>query len=95
VRDALDCYCTGTNWCYIAVHSAGDLMLGYTLDLYGGSTRHRKAPTPDANGTCRDSDGTTQVGWNIKWVDVAAGAAAARSWPTSARGPPRRRWCRT
>src|SRR5438105_11091819 len=36
VRDALDCYCTGANWCYIAVHSAGDLMIGYALDLYGG-----------------------------------------------------------
>ena len=24
VRDALDCYCTGTNWCYIAAHSAGN-----------------------------------------------------------------------
>lgn len=28
VRDALDCFCTGSNWCYIAVHSAGDLMIG-------------------------------------------------------------------
>ena len=39
VRNALDCYCTGTNWCYIAAHSAGDLMIGYTLAMYGGTTR--------------------------------------------------------
>src|SRR5512133_3249833 len=31
VRDALDCFCTGNNWCYIAVHSAGDLQIGYAL----------------------------------------------------------------
>jgi hypothetical protein len=75
VRNALDCFCTGPNWCYIAVHSAGDLMIGYTLDLYGGSTRYKKNPSPDASGQCSNSDGSTQVGWNIKWVDVAAGAA--------------------
>ena len=23
VRDALDCYCTGNNWCYVGAHSAG------------------------------------------------------------------------
>ena len=27
IRDALDCFCTGNNWCYIATHSAGDLMM--------------------------------------------------------------------
>ncbi|HYH95395.1 MAG TPA: hypothetical protein VD972_05435, partial [Hyalangium sp.] len=37
IRDALDCFCTGSNWCYIAVHSAGDLQIGYALSLYGGS----------------------------------------------------------
>ena len=37
VRDALDCFCTGSNWCYVATHSAGDLMLGYTLANYGSS----------------------------------------------------------
>ena len=74
VRNALDCYCTGPNWCYVAVHSAGDLMIGYTLAMYGGSARYRKNPSPDGSGTCGNSDGTTQVGWNIKWVDVAAGA---------------------
>ncbi len=75
VRNALDCYCTGTNWCYVAVHSAGDLMMGYTMAMYGGSTRYKKTPSPNGSGTCNNSDGTTQVGWNIKWVDVAAGAA--------------------
>ena len=76
VRNALDCYCTGTNWCYVAAHSAGDLMMGYTLALYGGSTRTVKDATPDASGACGNaSGGATQTGWNIKWVDVAAGAA--------------------
>lgn len=74
VRDALDCYCTGNNWCYIAVHSAGNLMIGYTLDLYGGSARYKKNGSPSPSGSCGNTDGTTQTGWNIKWVDVAAGA---------------------
>src|SRR5579862_5217097 len=69
VRNALDCYCTGTHWCYIAAHSAGDLMIGYTLAMYGGSTRYRKNAIPDASGACADSDGSTQAGWNIKWID--------------------------
>jgi hypothetical protein len=75
VRNALDCYCTGTNWCYVAAHSAGDLMIGYTLALYGGSTRDKKNPSPDASGTCASAGTGTQTGWNIKWVDTAAGAA--------------------
>jgi hypothetical protein len=75
VRDALDCYCTGPNWCYIAVHSAGNLMIGYALDMYGGSARYKKSPVPNSAGQCTNSDGTTQAGWNIKWVDVAGGAA--------------------
>lgn len=74
VRNALDCHCTGPNWCYVAVHSAGDLMIGYTLSMYGGSTRYKKTPVAGSNGECSNSDGSTQVGWNIKWVDVAAGA---------------------
>jgi len=39
IRDALDCFCTGSNWCYIASHSAGDLMIGYALANYGTSSR--------------------------------------------------------
>ena len=75
VRNALDCYCTGTNWCYIAAHSAGDLMIGYTLSMYGGSTRQNKNAVPGSDGVCSNaSSGGTQTGWNIKWVDVAAGA---------------------
>lgn len=74
IRDALDCYCTGTNWCYVAAHSAGDLQIGYALALYGGSARLVKNATPNASGVCGNSTGGTQAGWNIKWVDVAAGA---------------------
>jgi hypothetical protein len=74
VRNALDCHCTGTNWCYVAAHSAGDLMIGYTLSMYGGSTRYKKTAVAGADGVCSNSDGSTQTGWNIKWVDVAAGA---------------------
>lgn len=74
IRNALDCYCTGSNWCYIAVHSAGDLHIGYALALYGGTTRTIKNASPNASGVCGDGVGT-QVGWNIKWVDVAGGAA--------------------
>jgi hypothetical protein len=74
IRDALDCYCTGNNWCYIATHSAGDLMLGYTLANYGSSVRMKKNAAPSAGGTCSNSDGTSQTGWNIKWVRAASGA---------------------
>jgi hypothetical protein len=75
VRDALDCYCTGPNWCYVAVHSAGNLQIGYSLALYGGSTRMVKNAAPNSGGTCGNLDGSSQTGWNIKWVDVAGGAA--------------------
>ncbi|MCP3163054.1 hypothetical protein [Myxococcus qinghaiensis] len=74
VRDALDCFCTGNNWCYIAVHSAGDLQIGYALSMYGGSARSKKNATPNASGVCGNTDGSTQTGWNIKWVNVASGA---------------------
>ena len=89
VRDALDCYCTGTNWCYIAVHSAGDYQIGYALSLYGRSARYKKNATPNASGVCGNTDGTTQTGWNIKWVRVASGGsggselADAGSWASS------------
>jgi len=73
VRDALDCYCTGSNWCYIAAHSAGDLQIGYALALYGGTTRSVRNASPGADGKC-GTTGSTQTGWNIKWVDVASGA---------------------
>ncbi|NVJ26511.1 MULTISPECIES: hypothetical protein [Myxococcus] len=74
VRDALDCFCTGNNWCYIAVHSAGNLQIGYALSLYGGSARSKKNASPNASGVCGNTDGSTQTGWNIKWVNVASGA---------------------
>ena len=77
VRQALDCYCTGENWCYVAAYSAGDLMIGYALAFYGGSTRYKMDARPDSTGHCTPLAGAanTQIGWNIKWVDVAAGAA--------------------
>lgn len=75
IRNALDCYCTGPNFCYVAVHSAGDNQIGYALALYGGSARYKKNATPNAAGVCGNSDGTTQTGWNIKWVAVASGAS--------------------
>jgi hypothetical protein len=71
---ALDCYCTGENWCYIAAHSAGDLQIGYALALYGGTTRDVTNATPNSAGVCTGT-GSTQTGWNIKWVAVAGGAA--------------------
>lgn len=74
VRDALDCYCTGSNWCYIATHSAGDLMMGYTMAQYGASARLKKNATPNGTGQCGNTDGSSQTGWNIKWVRAASGA---------------------
>ena len=74
IRNALDCFCTGDNWCYIATHSAGDLMIGYTLANYGGSTRVKKNARPNAAGVCGNSDGSSQTGWNIKWIASAAGS---------------------
>jgi hypothetical protein len=74
VRKALDCYCTGSNWCYVAVHSAGNLQIGYALSQYGSSTRNASGVPTD--GVCTGATGgAQQVGWNIKYVDVAAGAA--------------------
>jgi hypothetical protein len=89
IRDALDCFCTGSNWCYIATHSAGDLILGYTLANYGGSARMKKNAVANSSGVCANTDGSAQTGWNIKWVRAAAGAAGgselsdAGSWTTS------------
>ena len=76
IRDALDCFCTGTNWCYIGAHSAGNLQTGYAISLFGGSKRQVKNATPNTAGVCGNvSTNATQTGWNIKWVNVAAGAA--------------------
>lgn len=89
VRDALDCFCTGSNWCYIAVHDAGDLMMGYTLANYGASARLKKNAVANSAGQCGNSDGGTQTGWNIKWVRVAGGAAGGSelsdygAWPST------------
>jgi hypothetical protein len=96
IRDALDCFCTGSNWCYIATHSAGDLLIGYTLANYGGSTRTIRNAVADGAGVCATTGSaggagasTTQTGWNIKWVASAAGSgggselASIGAWTTS------------
>ncbi len=77
VRRGLDCYCTGSNWCYLAAHSTGEMHVGYLLSLYGASARNVKIPdTGDATGTCQNASGSpTQTGWNIRWIDVAGGGA--------------------
>jgi hypothetical protein len=75
IRDALDCYCTGDNWCYVAAHRAGNLQIGYAMSLYGGSARTKRTGVV-AGGQCgAAAGGGTQTGWTIKWVNVAAGAA--------------------
>jgi hypothetical protein len=74
IRRALDCFCTGDHFCAIAAHSAGDPQIGYALDFYGGAERDITDGSPDSSGTCAPT-GRTQTGWNIKWVDVAGGAA--------------------
>jgi hypothetical protein len=89
IRDAFDCFCTGSNWCYVATHSAGDLIVGYTLANYGASSRLKKNAVAGSGGTCGNTDGSAQTGWNIKWVRAASGAAGGSelsdvgSWTTS------------
>ena len=65
IRNALDCFCTGQNWCYVAAHSAGDAQIGYALSLYGGTSRSIKNASAGADGTCGNAGGA-QTGWNIK-----------------------------
>jgi hypothetical protein len=76
VLNALDCFCTGGNWCYIATHSAGDLMIGYVLANYGASVRRVKNTKADPAGLCGNGvPAAVQTGWNIKWVRSAGGSA--------------------
>jgi hypothetical protein len=76
VRDALDCFCTGSNWCYIVTHSAGDMMIGYLLANYGSSVRTVKDTRANLAGVCGDvAPNVVQTGWNIKWVRSAGGSA--------------------
>jgi hypothetical protein len=35
IRNALNTYCTGKNWCYVACHSAGCAQIGYAIAQYG------------------------------------------------------------
>src|SRR5450830_1246388 len=51
VRKALDCFCTGSNWCYIAAYSAGDPMIGYSLANFGSSQRPVTNAAPDVRTT--------------------------------------------
>ncbi len=74
VRNALDCFCTGQNWCTVAVHSAGDMLIGYTLANYGGSARPVTNAQANGAGVCTGTGGS-QTGWNIRWVRAAAGSA--------------------
>jgi hypothetical protein len=89
VMAALDCFCTGTNWCYIATHSAGDLMMGYVMSTQGGSSRTKTNATPNSAGVCGANGAGTQTGWNIKWVRAASGAGGGSelsdygTWTTS------------
>lgn len=89
IRSALDCFCTGNNWCYVAVHSAGDMLIGYTLANYGGTARPVTNAQPNAAGVCTAGTGGTQTGWNIRWVRVAAGSSGGSeladigAWTTS------------
>ena len=63
VRDALDCYCTGNNWCYIAAHSAGNLQIGYSLALFGTSTRSIKTRSHCAYSTVGSDN--TDMSWSV------------------------------
>lgn len=88
LRDALDCFCTGDNWCTVASYSAGDLLFGYTLANYGGTTRARTNAAANGAGVCAGTGGR-QTGWNIRRVRVAAGSgggselADAGAWAVS------------
>jgi hypothetical protein len=73
IRAALDCFCTGPRSCIVAAHSAGDVQIGYALDLFGGTDRPVTDGVPDASGTCGET-GETQTGWNVLWVGIAGGA---------------------
>jgi len=89
LRSALDCFCTGQNWCYVAVHSAGELLVGYTLANFGGSARPVTNAQPNAAGVCTGGTGGSQTGWNIRWVRTSAGSAGGSeladigAWTTS------------
>jgi hypothetical protein len=89
IRNALDCFCTGQNWCYVAVHSAGELLVGYTLANYSVTPRPVTNAQPNAAGACTAGSGATQTGWNIRWVRTAAGSSGGSeladigAWTTS------------
>ena len=59
IRRALDCFCTGQNWCHIAAHSAGNLQIGYALADYNSTQREIKnaTPIPGGGGECYKKEG--------------------------------------
>ena len=71
----MDCFCTGPNWCNIAVHSTGDLHLGYALATFGGTQRDITDASPDASGNCTQVGLDTQQGWNIDGLFAAGGVS--------------------
>ena len=85
VRNALDCYCTGTNWCYIGAHSAGNLQVGFTLAMYGGfahNPTHRRMLRACA---ARQVPARRRAGTSSGWTSPAA-LRAGLNWPTPAAG---------
>jgi hypothetical protein len=51
-------------------------MIGYTLANYGGSARLKENAAPNSSGVCGNTDGSSQAGWNIKWVPAASASAS-------------------
>jgi len=64
VRAALDTYCTGSNACYVACHSAGCAHLGYALDHFGGGNRWNII-WADAAGS---AEGGTELADYFSWA---------------------------
>lgn len=99
IQRALDCYCTGSNWCNIGAHSAGNLHIGYAIANYQHTQRPVKVPDIPAagsegeNGVCESAGNSTttglpktQTGWNIRSVRVAAGAGGGSELAYAAAG---------
>jgi hypothetical protein len=81
IRKALDCFCTGNNWCNIVAHSAGNLQLGYALANFGASDRLKMSGEINhATKQCIQKPFENRVwayqkGWNIRMSAIPGGAA--------------------
>ena len=53
LRNALDCYCTGPNWCYVAAHSAGSISTAAPGATRRGPFPARTAVAPTATAGCK------------------------------------------